>query len=512
MSTGTKETSHVECGHKLPFRRWILYSFCFLTVSAATGIVYGWPALRKQLQKDGTTLDESSLGAVYTVGAWSTQGGRFFVGLARDRFGTKWVVVLCILCVALGSVGVAWSDPSNITALSVSLFLLGLGSGVQLCVQPVAGLFPKTAGTALASLSGAFQISGLVFLALTTGDSVGTRDVRFSIFALLLIVLCVAAMILLPKGKSFVLDHPSSENDAAKHDETRNGNSGNLPASSSTNAGGTGAPVQRSTSLEGPMLLEAGSSSNQTTEQSLKQSIEDESKADYDITGRRENRVVALLPDNPIIESEHEHEAISDAPPTVWSQMKTSEYILLCLWLSVCIIPLQYYIGSIGFQLEEQGDDDGFYTDLFSILYAGSIVFSPAGGFLSDKLSLGITQGLATWMCAASFFILGSDVSLNAQAVGLLLYGIGRLLVFGMYFTNCGKRFGYTNFGTLAGLGLLVSALFSLIQYPMIAGAAKGQSTIINVGAGIVLLAQTPYFVWLHHREKSAVSSGFVSG
>jgi MFS transporter, LAT3 family, solute carrier family 43, member 3 len=478
--------------------------------------VYGWPALRKQLQKDGSTLDESALGAVYTVGAWSTQGGRFFVGLARDRFGTKWVVVLCIFCVALGSVGVAWSDPNNAAALSVSLFLLGLGSGVQLCVQPVAGLFPKSSGTALASLSGAFQISGLVFLTLTTGDSAGTRNVRFSVFAILLVILCLAAMILLPKGKSFVLDHHSPENDSIKDDDAQKQSRVHVPAASSTKATGTISRVQGFKSLDSScpqvqrsILLEAGSSLNQTTEQSLKQ---EDVEADSVTTDRRDVRAVDFLPDNPLVDPEQDHETISDVPPTIWTQMKTSEYILLCLWLSVCILPLQYYIGSIGFQLEEKGDDDGFYTDLFSILYAGSIVFSPAGGFLSDKLSLGITQGLATWMCAASFFILGSDLSLNVQAVGLLLYGIGRLLVFGMYFTNCGKRFGYTNFGTLAGLGLLVSALFSLIQYPMIAGAAHGQSTIINVGSGIVLLAQTPYFVWLHHREKSAAPAGFVSG
>jgi hypothetical protein len=196
----------------------------------------------------------------------------------------------------------------------------------------------------------------------------------------------------------------------------------------------------------------------------------------------------------------------SAVPPTALEQMKSSEYLLLCAWFSVCLIPLQYYVGSIGFQLEEMGDDDGFYTDLFSILYASAIVFSPAGGFLSDKLSLGVTQALATWLCAASFFLLASDVSLDAQAIGLLFYGVGRLLVFGMYFANCGKRFGYTNFGTLAGLGLLVSALVSLLQYPMISGAAHGHSRMINIGSGIALLLQTPYFVWLHRRERIKLS------
>jgi len=152
---------HEFHGHNLPYRRWVLYIFCLVAVSAVTGVVYGWPALRKQLQQDGSTLDESTLGAIYTVGAWSTQGGRFFIGLARDRFGTRWMVAACIFFVTFGSLGVAWSDPSNAVTLGISMSFMGLGSGVQLCLQPVAGLFPKTTGTVLASLSGAFQVSGL---------------------------------------------------------------------------------------------------------------------------------------------------------------------------------------------------------------------------------------------------------------------------------------------------------------------------------------------------------------
>jgi LAT3 family solute carrier family 43 protein 3 len=50
--------------------------------------------------------------------------------------------------------------------------LVPLRSGAQLCVQPVTGLFHEAASTAMATLSGAFQFSGLVFLVLSAASGV----------------------------------------------------------------------------------------------------------------------------------------------------------------------------------------------------------------------------------------------------------------------------------------------------------------------------------------------------
>ena len=187
--------------------------------------------------------------------------------------------------------------------------------------------------------------------------------------------------------------------------------------------------------------------------------------------------------------------------PTALQQLWSKEYLGLLIWFSVCIVPLQYYVGTIGFQLEEKGDD-GFYTDLFSITYAAAAVVAPMGGYLADKCSLGMTHALATTLTAASLFILASPASLNAQVLGLICYGVGRMMTFGMYFSNVGKRFGYENYGTLAGLGLLTSAIISLLQYPLIAWAADGHAVAVNVSCGAMLMAITPYCYWLHKQER----------
>jgi len=425
------------------YRKWVLFAFSFGSVSIATGLMYGWPALRRQLvMDDGSTLDESQLGIIFTSGAWSTQGMRFFMGLARDRFGTRWTAFASFVFVALGSLGMALSDPNDIFALAVSSFALGTGSSVQICVQPVAGLFPNYKGTILASLSGAFQISGVIFLALCSGDT--SRRFAFLLFMGCLLCFAFLSVILLPKGQSFLL-------------EDGKGNENNdLPES------------KRSMPQAVPV------------DAAHKKHIDIvEMKKDYTLTKQKE-------------------------PLTALQQIKSLEYFFLVSWFSICVFPLQYYVGSIGFQLEEKGDTDGFYTGIFSVVYASSVVFAPIGGYLADRAGLGITQGLSVLFLALSFLFLNLEVELDIQIVGLTLYGCARMFIYGMFFANVGKRFGFQNFGTLAGSGLLISAIVSLLQYPLIASAAEGNSETVNFSLVFVCALLLPYCYWLHQRESTA--------
>ena len=124
--------------------------------------------------------------------------------------------------------------------------------------------------------------------------------------------------------------------------------------------------------------------------------------------------------------------------------------------------------------------------------------------FMLIIIGLGVTQAIATTLVALSLFILASDKwSLKVQAVGLACYGVGRLCVFGMFFANVGKRFGYKYYGTLGGSGLMLSAIVSFAQYPLISLAVDGKESIVNnVCAAIVLLLGVPYCFWLGLRER----------
>lgn len=59
--------------------------------------------------------------------------------------------------------------------------------------------------------------------------------------------------------------------------------------------------------------------------------------------------------------------------------------------------------------------------------------------------------------------------------------------------------------GTLAGLGLFLSSLLSLLQYPLIALASSGHADVVNLVCGCVILAMLPYCVWLNRRERREI-------
>ena len=491
-------------------RSWILLLLSLVIVSLSGGLVYGWPLLRRQLQDDGSTLTEKQFGLIYTIGSWSTQGGRFFIGILRDRYGTKRMTCLSLIFLMIGLIGVGLCNPNQLVVLSISLLLIGLGSGSQLCVQPVAVLFPNNVGIVLSTLSGAFNISGLIFLILANN----TRKFSFLVFAGSILFLTIVSAIILPKSNSFSLqsipeeadtnnnkDDKKHEQDEKKHvivndnliespkkdDQLERGES-----SCSIPSGKTNENEQHT------LIVEKERDSREEKEKEENNNNNNEIEDTNDV-------------DNVITNSEIDDDDNNKKLPTAFEQMKTTEYILLCTWFSISIVPLQYYVGIIGYQLEEMGDDTGLYTDIFAYTYAGAAITSPIAGYIADKYGLGVAQGLSTLLFAVSLFFLAASasISLNVQTIGITLYGIGRMFIFGLYFTNCGKRFGYSNFGTLAGLGLLISAICSLLQYVLISWTVSGYGAIVNTVLGAILIAQAPYFGWLYRREKlyeSAIS------
>jgi len=155
--------------------------------------------------------------------------------------------------------------------------------------------------------------------------------------------------------------------------------------------------------------------------------------------------------------------------PSALSQIFTIEYFLLTLWFSICVLPLQYYLGTIGYQLEVKGDISGHYTKVQNITYGSGAILSPILGHIVDCCGFGLSQLVASILNACSFFILASDtICLRGQVLGFICYAIGRLLVYAVYFSKVGKTFGFKNYGTLVGIGLVTSAMLSLLQYPFI--------------------------------------------
>ena len=414
--------------------------------------------------------------------------------------GTRKTATLCVTAAATGIFGIAFTGENDSILLGISLFLVGLGSGGQICLQPVAGLFDdKYQGTVLASLTGAFQISGLVFLILMEISS--DRKKSLGPFALSILGLVAIAVKILPtqnfsqKQKEVsrdveVMDPVERRGEkSALEKETpqplfqSNGNNAkddDHPRSCQADAeskAGVGADAEAD--AEAGIEAELGAQSN------LEDTLHSSPDAD-------DQNLISKM------STENEHKTLSDL---IW----TREYMLLVLWFSVQLTPLQYYVGAIGFQLERTGDISGHYTSMFSVIYASSAAVAPILGKIADTAGLGCAQGIATLLTSASFFVLSFEdaIPLDGHVIGMLCYGVGRMIVFGMFFTNVGKRFGFHHYGTLAGLGLIISAIFSLLQYPLITMAAAGHARLVNILCGSLLLIEgLPYCFWLLRRER----------
>jgi len=528
-----------------------LYAFAFITVSLSSGLVYGYPQLREALIKnEGSMLSETELGVVYTIGSWSSQGGGFFIGIARDKYGTRIATIVSLVLVISGCFGLAVSNENDTAALGTSLFLLGIGTGSQLCVQPVAYLFEeKWQGTILSSFSGAYQVSSLMFLIVTNITS--DRPKGFGGLAIVLLVLLFFATIILPK-KNFTKgkvgckerEMESSEviptmttstttnfdiinekrkvddsnelfqkvvsseiiSDFAnvagqnKHDEDVENHLPEIhrenfifPENSlgKVEAGHEKGGIEDSNEVSQTMVSNTTNSNLANITEQNKENMYEE----HDNLPEHEKKLEALGP---------EEQNKNTTAVAVISLIQTWEYFLLVLWFSIQIIPLQYYIGTIGFQLERKGDDSGMYVNIFTTIYATSSILSPALGKIADIAGLGVGQLVATILSSLSLFILSiNNISLNAHIIGMVAYSMGRMALFGMFFTNIGKRFGFSNYGTLAGLGLLISAICSLLQFPLIALAADGNEQTVNMICGTFMFCtSTPYCIWLRRRER----------
>lgn len=428
--------------------------------------VYGWPALRRDLIKEGG-LTEKQLGAVFTCGAWSVQGGRFAAGLIRDALGTKRTACGCLLCVLLGAVLVATVASDNFAGLALGMLFLGLGSGAQLCIQPVTGLFPENASAAMATLSGAFQISGLVFLVCSGIARAGAdRLGAYLAFAACVCVLLALSWVYLPYGFKFTIDESRDE----RRDESK---------------GATPRTVDRD---EEAAVSDAAVVLKETSGEASdgKEGEGDDGKVQTSMAA------VAVAPRKP-------------PPPlshlTRRGQLLSDEYIALLAWFSVCVTPAQYYVLSIGWQLERKGDDAGDYTRAFVMIYAASAALAPIGGAVADKHGVGFAQGLATALTGSSFVVLLSD-SLPAQIAGMTLYSVGRLFVFALFFSNIGRRFGFAHYGTLVGFGMLTSAVLSMLQYPMFTLAIDESVDWVNASCAVAIAGCLPYTAWLSRRER----------
>jgi len=147
---------------------------------------------------------------------------------------------------------------------------------------------------------------------------------------------------------------------------------------------------------------------------------------------------------------------------TLCQMMFSIDYIFLNIWYSFYILYLQFYVMTIGTQTElVAGENMAVEFTIALCTVSASAIFA---GLAMDKFGFGVivTCNIAFSM-GASFCITSSDT--GVQVLGFILYVLSRVTTYGTFFSFIGINFGFKYFGTLAGVGLLISGCFSLFQY-----------------------------------------------
>mmetsp|Transcript_22068 Transcript_22068/g.44251 ORF Transcript_22068/g.44251 Transcript_22068/m.44251 type:complete len:583 (-) Transcript_22068:214-1962(-) len=464
-------------------RKRILLVYSMIMVSIMGGLIYGFSLFKQNLVKEGSTLTEKEFGFVYGIASGGQLVSSFVFGLMRDQFGTQRIVLLSLSAVLAGSIGCAFCSSNSVWQLSISLLLLELGSGVQICMMPIAELFDQPA-VILALLTGSFNISVVVFLFLFSVFK--DRRGAFGAYGITTLLLAIVGYMILPLGPSYGQEEEDLEQEM---------------------------DIRHSNKVEEVKMKNQKSASNPNLNYSQQKKsfpedtqVEEDQVKVHNYTSRMSRkRRSSLLSDFQNLDKEILEEGLDSVVTSKLSalqQLTSVEYVAALVWFTMMLIPLQYYVYAIDLRLYEiEGSDR--YVWVFTLCFATvSTIFGPLCGLIVDYIGIGFSQTLATGMASIPFFLLLLN-KISFQIVGIALYCIGRTFIFSLFYICIGATFGFDNFGVLVGVGAVTSSVFSFLQLLLIWIASKGHDKLIGMVCGAIYLVILPYCIFIGIRELS---------
>jgi len=194
---------------------------------------------------------------------------------------------------------------------------------------------------------------------------------------------------------------------------------------------------------------------------------------------------------------------------TLWQMMFSMDYIFLNMWYSFYILYLQFYVMTIGTQTElVTGENMAVEFTIALCTVSSSAILV---GFAMDKFGFGIVVLCNVgFSMGASFCITSPETEI--QWLGFILYVLSRVTTYGTFFAFIGINFGFKYFGTLAGVGLLLSGCFSLFQYlclDIVENDMGGDYNAMNMLMAVwVAVWGGLYAFWLFGQEVKAALKG----
>lgn len=422
----------------------------------AAGPVFGFAALKPVLIAEGVYAElcetelcvaqDLKLNRMFTIAAVMTNVAALLVGNILDRKGPRVCGFIGSVCIALGALSLSGflrfiSDP-YITGYV--LMALG-GPFVFISSFQLANSFPRYSGMILALLTGAFDTSSAVFLIYRLFYQNVTRLPLHRFF---LGYLVVPAFIFV--CQLFIMPHESYKTLGSVQKLLIEGLDENGQLLEGDDGSNIIPDIDERTSLLSANAAELGGNFQSTG---------------LTRDGSRRKSVYEEYVENELTQKSGNVFGILDGEP-VRKQLKSPFFILMCLFTTIQMIRINFFVATI--RSQEQyllGDDLALHlNNIFDIaLPLGGVVAIPFIGLILDNLKT--VQVLVILLIVSLLIgIMGLVGSFVLNLIGILMLVVYRPFYYTAVSDYSAKVFGFNTFGQVYGLLMCISGVFNYTQ------------------------------------------------
>jgi len=153
---------------------------------------------------------------------------------------------------------------------------------------------------------------------------------------------------------------------------------------------------------------------------------------------------------------------------TLFDEFSSRTYLLVTMFYTISFLVFQFFVAdfSTALALKLPNDEIQRAAELFNLLAPVSAIFAPAAGRMLDLLGPVVSASVlnAGLIIMQVTFALGSGLS--TITVTCLLYYFCRPGIYSLYFSTVAECFRKNSYGTLYGVGLVVSGTVRVAMQP----------------------------------------------
>lgn len=463
INAGSASTTRKGCWRAGGLRKWVLVCTAAGHVILASGVVYGWTALRPLLTRagylnaGGDEAQAAALSGVATAGIAANALCKLPLGLVMDSFGPRITAVLGCLMMIAGALLIALGPKQSFSAIGGGYFLLGTsGPFIQMPCFPFSNLFPENRSTVLSLLITCFELSTGVFVIFNELYFHAQVHVEtlFLGYAALAVAMALSAALLWPDytEDTLVEYHSEADEEEATAQLYR---------------------PQSGTCLEGSTEESNGSDEHRAVHwQNTQQRSDDDDGSSY-----------------------------CEAVPSMWllpwwRQMATREFTYVSAFLMIHVFRQGFTLTTMLSQLLHFFPDVHLacrLADTFSLFlplgFLPILLFTSSGAnaYLLNRPALSFVVATLISMAWGLLFL---TPTVPAYIAIFVIFPVARQFVYSTFFAYSVSVFGYDSFGRISGMACTLAGLTQFAQLPLIRLIKEGDTPLqwwhVDIALGLL--------------------------